>query len=136
MRGHGLGPQIWVAPRHGFDDVTLEVLREEGIGLISDGFARELFLDGGVVWIPQQLWSPVEKRDGVWTICLHANTATDAAVTALDDFLGRFAGSFTSVDAVATGVSRVRDWQDRVFHQWMLGRIRLSRLRRKLLARG
>jgi hypothetical protein len=136
LRANGLDPRIWVAPRHGFDRVTLEILREEGIVLVSDGFAREPFLEHEVVWIPQQLWGPVEKRDGVWTICLHANTASDAAVEELGNFLGRFAGSFCSVDAVVeNGISRRRGWRDHVFYRWMLVRIGVSRLRRRMLSR-
>src|ERR1017187_7683735 len=39
LRGHGLNPRIWVAPRHGFDVQTLRALRLEGINVLSDGFA-------------------------------------------------------------------------------------------------
>lgn len=133
LRGQRLRPQIWVAPRHGFDAATLEILRGEGMDVISDGFARGPFRDYGVVWIPQQLWGPVEKRTGLWTICIHANSATDEAVAELETFLARFAGQFTSVERV------LREWEigerplaDRGFHAWMLTRIRLSRLWRRL----
>jgi hypothetical protein len=128
LRGHGLDPQIWVAPRHGLDRVTLEVLREAGIGLISDGFACAPFLDEGLVWIPMQLWRPMEKSGGVWTICLHANTASDADVARLETFLERFAGQFRSVrEAVAEWPLRPRGWRDRVFRTRMLGRIWIKR---------
>ncbi|MGA9061963.1 MAG: DUF2334 domain-containing protein [Terracidiphilus sp.] len=100
LRGYGLDPRIWVAPRHGFDAHTLEALRAEGISLLSDGFARTLFLRGGVTWIPQQLWGPVEKTFGLWTICVHANTACDEDVEQLHNFLTAHAEKFTSVDHV------------------------------------
>jgi predicted deacetylase len=100
LRGHGLNPQIWVAPRHGFDENTLRVLREERIVLLSDGFARGPFTRGGLTWIPQQLWEPVEKSKGLWTICLHSNTATDALVGQLKTFLRQHTAQFTSVDRV------------------------------------
>ena len=48
LRGHGLDPKIWVAPRHGFDANTLAALREEGILALSDGFARAPFLRSGI----------------------------------------------------------------------------------------
>ncbi len=98
LRNHGLNPRIWVAPRHGFDAHTLEALQAEGISLVSDGFARTSFLRGGVTWIPQQLWGPVEKPKGLWTICLHANTAPDAEIQALREFLTAHAAQCTSVD--------------------------------------
>ena len=55
LRGQGLNPKIWVAPRHGFDRRTLDALCAEGITLLSDGFARVPFRRGGLTWIPQQL---------------------------------------------------------------------------------
>jgi predicted deacetylase len=98
LRGHGLHPKIWVAPRHGFDTNTLEELRAEGISLLSDGFARTVFLRGGFTWIPQQLWSAVEKPSGVWTICIHPNTARDEEIARLRAFLRANVSRFTSVD--------------------------------------
>jgi predicted deacetylase len=133
LRGQGLHPRIWVGPRHGLDRVTLGVLREEGIELISDGFAARPFRRGGLTWIPQQLWGPMEKRSGLWTICMHVNSATDEAVAEMGDFLGRFSSQFTSVDRV------VREWPivgrsvgDRVFHARAMMRMRLARIRRRL----
>ncbi|MGD0480810.1 MAG: DUF2334 domain-containing protein [Terracidiphilus sp.] len=100
LRGHGLDPNIWVAPRHGFDRNTLFALREEGILHLSDGFARLPFLQSGFTWIPQQLWAPVEKDRGLWTVCVHPNTARDAEIAALRSFLAVHAGQFTSLDRV------------------------------------
>jgi len=100
LRDHGLNPRMWVAPRHGFDGATLRALHKEGIVLLSDGFARVPFLRGGVTWIPQQLWAPVEKNKGLWTICVHSNTAGSVLVDQLKDFLARHAAEFTQVDRV------------------------------------
>lgn len=100
LRGQGLDPRIFVAPRHGFDRATLSALREEGINLLSDGFARVAFLRGGLTWIPQQLWAPVDKPKGLWTICVHANTAHSSLVSQLHDFVRQHAAQFTSVDRV------------------------------------
>jgi len=133
LRSEGLHPRIWVAPRHGFDAATLLVLRSEGMDVLSDGFAREPFQHHGMTWIPQQLWEPVGKPSGVWTICLHANSATDAQVFALESFLERHWAQFTSVDRV------LREWPvrkrsvgDRVFHTRLMLRIRAARLRRRI----
>jgi predicted deacetylase len=100
LRAQGLNPRIWVAPRHGFDRNTLDALCAEGIALLSDGFARVPFRRGGVTWIPQQIWRPVDKSKGLWTICMHANTASDADIAALRTFLTIHADQFTSVDRV------------------------------------
>jgi hypothetical protein len=100
LRGHGLDPRIWVAPRHGLDENTLVALREEGITVLSDGFARRPFTRGGLTWIPQQLWAPLERPTGLWTICIHSNTAPDSLVCALEDFVRDHAEQFTSVERV------------------------------------
>ena len=102
LRGHGLDPKLWVAPRHGFDAETINALLAEGISLLSDGFARAPFLCRGMAWIPQQLWAPVEKRTGLWTICIHPNTAGDTEIAVLRDFLAAHGAQFTSVDRALT----------------------------------
>jgi predicted deacetylase len=133
LKAEGLDPRIWVAPRHGFDRATLRALLAEGVDVLSDGFAAEPFQWHGVTWIPQQLWAPEEKSTGLWTICLHANSATEAQVCALERFVDRFAEQFTSVNRVlAEWPRRAPANADRLFHYGLLLRIRLARLRRRL----
>jgi predicted deacetylase len=132
LRGHGLNPRVFVAPRHGFDRATLRAVRGEGVGLISDGFARVAFTRGGLTWIPQQLWAPQEKSAGLWTICIHSNTASDALVDELRSFLERHAGQFTSVERVLAECKPAPlAWMERLHGALMLDRIRLSRFRRR-----
>ena len=100
LRGHGLSPRIWVAPRHGFDAATLRALRKQGIGLLSDGLARVPFTRHGLTWIPQQLWAPARKSSGLWTILVHANTAPGSLIHSLEAFLKLHSAQFTSVDRV------------------------------------
>ena len=131
LRARGLHPRVWVAPRHGFDETTLRVLREEGIGVVSDGFARSPFRDQGLIWVPQQLWRPVTRASGLWTICVHSNTATDGDVEELEGFLDRFGDRFTSVERViAEWPIAERSLGNRLFHRGMVFQNRLARLRR------
>jgi predicted deacetylase len=99
LRGHGLSPRIFVAPRHGFDFATLRALSREGLGYLSDGFARRPFVEDEIVCIPQQLWEPVQRSKGLWTICVHSNTATSLAER-LRSFVQGNATQFTSFDRV------------------------------------
>ncbi len=134
LRGHGLTPRIWVAPRHGTDKTTLAVLRQHGLRIVSDGFARQPFQYCGAAWIPQQLWRPMEKQTGLWTICIHTNSASEDLVNQLHEFLVRTSAQFTSVDrALAEQPIRNRSLSDRWFQTRLLTRIRLSRWKRKLL---
>jgi predicted deacetylase len=100
LRGHGLEPTTWVAPRHGFDQSTLAVLREVGINLVSDGLADGPRRRDGLLWIPQQLWAPRCRKAGLWTIAYHPNTTSNADVEKLEIFLAKFHDSFTSVQQV------------------------------------
>jgi predicted deacetylase len=100
LRSEGLNPTVWVAPRHGFDRATVRVLLSCGIRCISDGFAKYPHSRKGVLWIPQQMWSPEPRQSGVWTICVHPNTASAERVEILELFLHRYGAQFTSVPQI------------------------------------
>ncbi len=128
LRGEGLTPRAWVAPRHGFDRHTLAALRGLGIEILSDGLAREPVNRGGLTWIPQQLWAPVEKSKGLWTICVHPNTAGALLADELREFLSRHAAQFTSVDRVLTELKPGKQSLGERLYEWMaIERVRLSR---------
>jgi len=134
LRGHYLNPRLWVAPRHGFDGNTLLALRREGIEFLSDGFARVAFTRGGLTWIPQQLWAPVEKPKGLWTICIHPNTASDGQVEQLRVFLSQHAAQFTSLDRVVEElIPGELSPLERINEATAQGRVLVSRLGRELI---
>ena len=137
LRGHGLNPKLWVAPRHGFDRNTLLALRMEGITALSDGFARVPVTRGGLTWIPQQLWAPVDKSKGLWTICVHPNTADGRLIGQLRDFLRIHAAQFTSVDRVLAEFGSARlSLAERTYEQFALWRAQLSRVKKRVLRRS
>jgi len=133
LRSQGLSPKIWVAPRHGSDRSTITALREEGIDVISDGFADAPYRRHEMTWIPQQLWAPVVQASGLWTIAFHPNTASDQDLNSLEEFLRRFHRSFTSLERVLSEWP-VHEWcaRDRLRHQQRLMRRRLSSMRHQL----
>jgi hypothetical protein len=137
LRGHGLNPRMWVAPRHGLDASTLDALRLEGIELLSDGLARIPFTCGGITWIPQQLWAPVEKSCGLWTICIHPSTIDDGRVEELRTFISGHAAQFTSVDRVLAEFNPTRlGLAERAYAQCALLRIQASRVRKRWLIKS
>ena len=133
LRGHGLTPKLWVAPRHGFDDVTLRVLSRAEILYISDGFARAPVYRDGVTWIPQQLWKPVTKPTGLWTICIHSNTAPDSLVHQLRAFLRERVNQITCFDRIAqeSGSGEIR-WPDRLYEACAIRRVQALRTMKAL----
>ena len=136
LRDQGLHPSVWVAPRHGFDLATLSVLRSAGIGYLSDGFARVPFQRGGLTWIPQQLWGPVSKSKGLWTICIHSNSASRRMVKSLRAFLQAYGKQFTSFERVkAEYVPASLGFTEGVYGALFIARIKSSRLARRMLRR-
>ena len=132
LRGQGLNPTMFVAPRHGFDHATLRALRKEGIPLLSDGFARVPFTRGGITWIPQQLWGPVKKSSGLWTICIHSNFTRAVQVDELRDFIRDHAAQFTSVDRVLEEFLPAElGLTERLYEAWALWRAQVRRARRR-----
>jgi len=132
LRGQGLNPTVWVAPRHGFDGNTLRALQKEGIQLLSDGFARVPFTRGGMTWIPQQLWGPAEKSSGLWTICVHSNFAHRTDVERLQAFLRGHAEQFTSVSRALEEFSPAKlSLTERAYEAWALWRAKVSRARKR-----
>jgi len=88
FRNNGVEPKIWVAPFHTFDSVTLRALSiETKIRVISDGVTKWPFSEMGMFWIPQQLWGPVKKGSGVWTICLHPNDTHATLLESLEQLI-------------------------------------------------
>jgi len=141
LQSHGLTPRVWVAPRHGFDHITVKVLRELGIHTISDGFARYPFRRDGSLWIPQQLWDVREMAQGVWTVCYHPNTFADRSFEQLRNFLAAHHTQFTTVEEIEQRWSRRRrSLGDCIFDSFwrsrMVLRDRLSRGRHQNLARA
>lgn len=85
----GVRPDVWVAPSHSFDLVTVVALRDLGLRVISDGMALAPYMDGqGTLWIPQQVALMRPLPAGVWTFCYHP---TYFAEGGLPTFLRRLA---------------------------------------------
>jgi len=77
-------PSVFAAPRHTFDENTIEaIIHETDIKFISDGFHLYPFHYKGVAIFPQQLWWPQKKHFGVWTICLHPDTMDEDDILSL-----------------------------------------------------
>ena len=136
LREHGLHPRLWIAPRHGFDRTTLRALLDSSVQHISDGFARIPHRRHGITWIPQQLWRPVGKENGLWTICIHPYAAETADVEALERFLETRLHQFTSFDRVLENFpARPLGVWERIHEQVALWRTRRRHLRHRCRSR-
>jgi len=74
----------------------------------------------------------VEKRKGLWTICLHTNTIRNSQVDQLREFLRQHAGQFTSVDRVETELKPGElNASERIYEIYTQWKVRASRARKK-----
>jgi len=137
LRDHGLKPRLFVAPRHGFDRNTLLALKEEGLNVLSDGFARRSITRHEILWIPQRLWEPVAKKTGLWTICIHTNTASATLEETLDSFLGSHVRDFTTFDhVIAHNEPADLNWFERIAEKAATLRVKVSHAKSRRTARS
>jgi predicted deacetylase len=128
-------PEVWVAPNHSFDEITLQVLRREGMNVVCDGLSRYPYVDQrGIMWIPQQLWGFRPRRAGLWTVCFHHNGWTEANFAALDWNLRKYENRLVDVPGIVSNyMHRRRTLADVLF---MRQRLALRRLKRSEVARN
>ena len=94
-------PDIWIAPAHSFDRVTVKLLKDMGITVICDGFFPYPHRDSeGIVWVPQQLWSFRWRPCGVWTICTHHNSWSAESLNRFLADMRRYRPVIGSLDSV------------------------------------
>jgi len=99
----GVEPKVWIAPSHSFDWNTVEALKKVGISVISDGFALAPHGDSrGMFWIPQQLWRFRWRPFGVWTVCCHHNSWTEAHVTQFRQAIQKYRYAITDFSSVTS----------------------------------
>ena len=93
----------FMAPSHSFDKNTLIALKGLGIDTITDGFGLFPNRDSNnILWIPQ-LFSSFRNFfnfNGIYTVCIHINTMSDAEFNLLFENLEKFEEDFVSVDIV------------------------------------
>lgn len=101
FKKHKITTNIFVAPGHAFDELTIRALQRQGeISIISDGFFLQPVKYLQFNWIPQQLWKPRKMLTGLWTICYHPNTMNDQDFTDLEVFLKANHKDFISVRSI------------------------------------
>jgi predicted deacetylase len=137
FRRESVRPEVWIAPAHSFDDATVDALKAQGIGAISDGFYLSPHRDEReMLWIPQQIWSLQYRPFGLWTVCYHLNAWRSRDVRAFERDVGVYRSRITSLERVlAAPAFRRRSWRDVLVSRALLGTLHAKRWTRSLMKR-
>lgn len=138
FRGHGLKPEVWVAPAHSFDATTVDVLLSLGVQIINDGYSLYPYQDErGMVWIPQQVGRFRSLPIGIWTICFHFNKWNNDDVKRFRADLERFRDHILSVSDVLKICERRPTWLNAGASRLLNAGLRIGRpLRQSLKQTG
>lgn len=66
---------IFMPPAHSYDSTTLRVLKDLGFNYVTDGYSVLPYNYYGLRFIPCQMAIPRRIPFGLYTICIHSNTA-------------------------------------------------------------
>jgi predicted deacetylase len=116
FRREDVRPEVWIAPNHSFDVTTVAVLRDNGVQVISDGLSLFPYDEGGMTWLPLQLWRFRPRPFGVWTVCCHHNHWKDEEISAFSLELSLYGDQIADVPTVVERYrNRKRSHLDRLF---------------------
>ena len=113
----GVPPEVWIAPGHSFDHITVDLLRELGLRRISDGPFLFPRLDSkGMLWVPQQLWRFRPMPLGVWTVCTHINAWDSTDIARFERDIEKYRAYISSFpEVVGSYAGRRRNLLDSLF---------------------
>lgn len=87
MQREGVWSGVFMAPSHSFDQITVKALRDLEFTALTDGFGFYPYEVQGLKAVPQLVARPLGFGLGVETICLHANTMSDEAISRMIEFI-------------------------------------------------
>jgi predicted deacetylase len=102
---HNIKTNMFMAPAHSFDKVTIEILKKYEINMITDGFYLYPYFKNGIWWIPQQFWAYRNvKFSGIFTFCFHIDTFSDDEfekfILVSEEFFGKNKENFIKIDDI------------------------------------
>jgi predicted deacetylase len=118
----------WVAPSHSFDRTTVQLLVENGLNIISDGYYFRPVRYLNAIWIPQQMWRFRSMPMGVWTICYHLNSLSERDIIQIENDFRHYQKSITNIhDFHPADSSKPRTSLDCIFNKIWLSAVKLRR---------
>lgn len=87
LERENVATDVFMAPRHSFDDVTIRALREAGFNAVTDGVGLWPYQQNGLTFIPQLFARPFHLGVGVYTLCCHLDQMKELAFSQLMAFI-------------------------------------------------
>lgn len=114
---HGIETDIFFAPGHSYDRITLRALRDAGFHYMSDGKHENVISRYGVICVPCKYSIHKEyDRRGLHTVVLHTNLWTEADIKDFDEICAKFKDSICSFEDIAklkrgtTFIELIKEW--------------------------
>lgn len=132
---NGIIPNVWMAPAHSFDEITIECLKELKINIISDGLFYGPRLREGMIWIPQQIWQFKKFPFGCWTICIHLLDMSDNSKLKLKSSIRNNIKKFINPAIISPDSYLVKDYSffDNITQKFVLSLINIKKYLLKII---
>lgn len=85
LETNGITTDIFMAPGHTYDKITLKALKKCGFKVITDGLYPKPYYMDGLLCIPCRL-REFKKPSGIDTVCLHTNLMSDQDMNDLEAY--------------------------------------------------
>lgn len=94
---HGIDTDVFMAPSHSYDTITLKCLQENGFKYVTDGLTRHPYRYGNLVFVPC-IEARIRKVIGLSTVCYHTNTITNKRISELKKYVSNHREDVISFD--------------------------------------
>ncbi|HEX3029179.1 MAG TPA: DUF2334 domain-containing protein [Clostridia bacterium] len=130
LTGKGIHTDVFMAPGHTFDEITLTVLKELGFKYVTDGIALYPFHRKGLTFVPQQIARPKNLPCGIITVCLHSNNTHDGYVKQIERHLSSGAGFISFSQAIEEAPTIYKEVLNGLFRLFYILARKLTKLYR------
>lgn len=96
FKERGIKSNIFMAPSHSFDIITLKVLFDLGIQYVTDGFNLFPYKKFNIIFIPQLFASFKNFGFGLYSVCIHLDTLSETDYLKLKSDLLNHSKNITS----------------------------------------
>ncbi|MCI9360549.1 MAG: DUF2334 domain-containing protein [Hungatella sp.] len=141
FRSHGIDTDVFMAPGHSFDEITISVLINNGITTITDGIGLFPYVEDGILFVPQTWWWPHRGLIGIETVAFHVNEWNKEKFCQFETFLRRMHKKCISFNEATDSISKynkriykiINEVYRRVYYIEREGYVLAAKIKRSIL---